>query len=853
MTEQTILGLMQNAAFLLALTFLFDLSSRRWNIREAGLHQVPAGIFLGLIGCIIMLTPWVLRPGLVFDTRSILLSISGLFFGTIPTIIAMAMTAALRVYQGGVGSWVGVSVIIVSGAIGLAWRHVRRIPLGNKTWQELYLFGIVVHVAMLLAMFQLPWDIALATVDSVGLPTMLVYPVATMVLGLLLQYRLEIQGERERLTQSQVVLTRSQELAGIGHWVLRTRPRRIDWSKGLYHIYGLDPTIPGEELDVLWRKLIHPDDRRRVLAAARALDTAEPPSELEFRIRRTDGAERHILVTALLPKRDDGGAILELTGIVQDITERKVTEESLRASQQDTQRLLDESISSRRVLLSMLEDQKETDAKIRESEQRYRYLFESNPHPMWIYNLDTLRFLDVNDAAVRHYGYSKEEFQGMTIADIRPEEDVPKLMENVAAAPPEGREESGVWRHRTKEGRIINVEITSHTLDWLGHKAKLVLANDVTEREHAYSALQRSEERLRLALSGARQGLYDLNVKTGETIVTPEYAIMLGYDPGTFVETSDAWVERLHPDDREKTAETYRQYISGKLPKYIVEFRQRTKDGGWKWILSLGTIVERDAAGRPLRMLGTHTDIDARKRAEQSLIDYSRQLEQMTARLQEIREEERKGIARELHDELGQQLTAVKMEIALMERTVRSGLGRSHVIPLDAHMADLRQLVDEAIAIGRRLSLKLRPDVLDKLGFGDAVLWLADDFRERSGISCTVSVPDEASLIRDPVAITLFRIVQEGLTNIMRHAKAQHASIEVVQTNDGWECEISDDGGGFSEALGTRSDAFGLVGIRERVQSLGGSLDIVSVPGRGTTLRVTVKDTTIMATEQGNH
>ena len=114
----------------------------------------------------------------------------------------------------------------------------------------------------------------------------------------------------------------------------------------------------------------------------------------------------------------------------------------------------------------------------------------------------------------------------------------------------------------------------------------------------------------------AEQGLYDLDVQTGEAVVTPEYARMLGYDPAEFTETNERWIERLHPDDREAVAGAYRAYVAGETPEYRVEFRQRTKSGDWKWILSIGRIVQYDETGRPLRMLGTHTDITKRKEAE---------------------------------------------------------------------------------------------------------------------------------------------------------------------------------------------------------------------------------------------
>ena len=132
--------------------------------------------------------------------------------------------------------------------------------------------------------------------------------------------------------------------------------------------------------------------------------------------------------------------------------------------------------------------------------------------------------------------------------------------------------------------------------------------------------LRESEERLYLAMKASNLGLYDLNVKTGEARVNPQYALMLGYDPVEFHETNAKWIERLHPDERESVAAVYRAYVNGEIPEYKVECRQKTKDGNWKWILSLGSIMERDADGNPVRMLGTHTDITERKRIENNLL-----------------------------------------------------------------------------------------------------------------------------------------------------------------------------------------------------------------------------------------
>jgi len=157
----------------------------------------------------------------------------------------------------------------------------------------------------------------------------------------------------------------------------------------------------------------------------------------------------------------------------------------------------------------------------------------------------------------------------------------------------------------------------------------LVISRDITARKQAEAAreaqaqaeqaLRDSEERLRLALQAANQGLYDLDLRTGEAVVSAEYALMLGYDPADFRETNAAWRERLHPDDRGTVEQAFESYLAGRSDDYRVEYRQRTRDGGWKWILSVGRIQQRDAEGRPLRLLGTHTDLTAIKEAQAAL------------------------------------------------------------------------------------------------------------------------------------------------------------------------------------------------------------------------------------------
>ncbi len=174
------------------------------------------------------------------------------------------------------------------------------------------------------------------------------------------------------------------------------------------------------------------------------------------------------------------------------------------------------------------------------------------------------------------------------------------------------------YRFLNKDGKITwvygqSVAQQNKSGETIGYVGTIT---DISDRKLAEETLKKSEERLRMALKAANQGLYDLNIQTGESFVTPEYAIMLGYDPAEFQETNAKWIERLHPDDKQIVADVYHAYIAGDIPEYKVEFRQQTKNGDYKWLLSLGKIVAWDEKNQPLRMMGTHTDISDRKQAE---------------------------------------------------------------------------------------------------------------------------------------------------------------------------------------------------------------------------------------------
>ena len=199
----SIIGMINNAALLLALCLLYDMMGFKLDTKKTFKQQILSAVVLGGIGLAIMSNPWDFGQGVVFDTRSVLLAVSGFFFGTLPVAIAMLFTGVYRFISGGAGMWTGIFVILTSGTIGLLWRHLRSANDRKPSIRELYLFGIVVHLAMLAWFFLLPWPLAIDVLRKISFPVMLIYPLATVFLGKLLVMSEQRRQVEENLKESE--------------------------------------------------------------------------------------------------------------------------------------------------------------------------------------------------------------------------------------------------------------------------------------------------------------------------------------------------------------------------------------------------------------------------------------------------------------------------------------------------------------------------------------------------------------------------------------------------------------------------------------------------------------------------
>ncbi len=265
---------------------------------------------------------------------------------------------------------------------------------------------------------------------------------------------------------------------------------------------------------------------------------------------------------------------------------------------------------------------------LRDSADLYRGLFESHPVPLLVYDTETLAFVAVNQATIDQYGYSREEFLALRVPDLHSPEDLPILLEYLKAPRPPYAG-SSLWRHRKKDGAVIDVEITSNGIQFGGRGARLVLAADLTERIRAEADAKKNRDRLELALKSANVGLWDWNLGTGEVYWSARSKAQLGYEDHEIEPRFEEWASRLHPEDRESTLAILQADIEHPRPEYELTFRLRHKDGSYRSMLARAQIF-RNPDGTAYRMIGCHLDVTDRLRTQEEHARLARAVEQAT-------------------------------------------------------------------------------------------------------------------------------------------------------------------------------------------------------------------------------
>ncbi|MBC2705480.1 PAS domain S-box protein [Desulfobacula sp.] len=340
MIPSTIIGFINNAALLLALGLLYDILTLRQVGGKTSFNQMVTGVILGGIGIAVMSNPWEFTPGVIFDTRSILLCITGFFFGTLPVIMTILITGAYRLFLGGEGVWTGLGVIATSGLVGLAWRHKQKNDLKNVSMKELYALGMIVHVLMLLWMLTLPWPIAKEVLSRITLPVLLIFPVGTALLGQLMKNRhanklakMELKESEEKYRELADSLPQSIfEIDETGR-VIYTNQTAFDLFK-----YTKDEFDKGINIS----QIIIPEDHDRALKNMQSILNGIQLGGIEYTALRHDGTTFPVVIHASLVTRN--AKPIGLRGLLIDISDQKKMEEKLKKSEERYRKYFEDNI-----------------------------------------------------------------------------------------------------------------------------------------------------------------------------------------------------------------------------------------------------------------------------------------------------------------------------------------------------------------------------------------------------------------------------------------------------------------------------------------------------------------------------
>lgn len=351
---------------------------------------------------------------------------------------------------------------------------------------------------------------------------------------------------------------------------------------------------------------------------------------------------------------------------------------------------------------------------------------------------------------------------------------------------------------------------------------------EVTARRRALDGLRRSERLHAQAQRIGRLGHWALDISDGKLAWSDEVYRIFGVDPGEFEPTREAFLERVHPEDRSRLEAADEGTMEGG-PPLDLEHRIVRPDGEVRFVHERAELVEE---GDARRLVGTVQDVTERSRLERRLQRSRDLLRRYAAHLTSARERERRELAREIHDHLGQLLTVMKLQL---DREIReAGDERA------ARLAETVDVVEQAIGEVRDLSGRLRPPDLDQLGLADALAAYVKDFRARTGLDVALAVDLNGRSPEGEAGIHLYRIVQEALTNVARHAGADRARVELRPSDASLLLRVLDDGRGPRSASPETSDSHGLLGMHERAVLMDGEFELRKREGGGTEVRVRV-------------
>ncbi len=556
----------------------------------------------------------------------------------------------------------------------------------------------------------------------------------------------------------------------------------------LYALYGFERA--DEKIDFeMFTEHIHPADRAGIEERLKIAFSSGATSISEsFRFRIKSGEYRTFIDRAYI-KYDSSGNPVRILGAMHDIT-----------------------------------DSEKAQSALQQSEEKFRSIIEQAGDGIFVSDENTY-LINVNSAGCKMTGYSLEELKKLSFLDMIPPEDLVTNPVKITKMDI-GASIMNERRLIRKDGTIIDVEISAKKLLDGRYQS---FARDITERKKAAEELQHSEEKYRLLFNNNPLPMVMANIPELDIIDVNEAAIrQYGYSREEFLKLN---AKQMRPVEDEKKFSTE---VGNMQPDEvnIKDWRHKRKDGTVFFVETYSHEIMYE--GKKV-WLGLSHDVTEKREAKEMLQKSYEEIRQLASNLQSIREDERTNIAREIHDELGQQLTGLKMDLHWLTRKINSGDEE-----ITNKMKESVELINATITSVRKIATDLRPSILDDLGLLSALEWQGEDFAKRSGTKVEfINKVGDISVL--PEASTgVFRIYQELLTNVARHANARHVKTMLYKDEHWLYLSINDDGVGFELETISNKKTLGLLGIKERTLLFGGTYEFKSKPGEGSVTTISI-------------
>jgi PAS domain S-box-containing protein len=590
------------------------------------------------------------------------------------------------------------------------------------------------------------------------------------------------------LQKSEESLKLAQEFGKVGSWDWDIVNNKSTWSDQAYIQMGLKPNEVEPSKEV-FENLIHPDDRQLVHNAIERSFQNDEPYSLEVRMVKPDGTE-WIMHTAGRAIRDEEGNPIRFAGVQQDITERKLAEEEIRK-------------------LSHSVEQSPAIVIITDTEGIIEYV---NP-----------KFVEVT-------GYSSEEVIGKKTNVLKSSDTSQDEYEILWDTIKSGEVWQGEFHNKKKNGELYWESATISGIKNAAGKIShfVAIKEDITKRKEAEMALLESEAKWRSITENSPDHIMLLN-RDAKILFMNRSVSDLNKEEVIGKSVYDFVPKEFHDIARERFETAFN---IGKTQSFETTYKANDGDVHY-FSVRLGPVYKE---GKVVALVSSSTDITKEKKIENRLKDSYVRLRNLAERLQMVREEERASVAREIHDDLGQSLTALKMDMAWLknnpEMSEEEKLNKINT---------MLSLTDSTIQTVKRIATQLRPGILDDLGLVPAIEWQTEEFQNRFNIQCNLSINRKDVILKDEISIAVFRIFQETLTNVARHSGATVINIDLnFKDNNELVLEIVDNGKGIKKAEIYSPKSFGLFGMKERVNILNGKLKIVGKKNKGTKVNVSI-------------